>query len=276
MPRRWGFNPFFIRASVYCHSPRGGDRQGPVLFQSLLHQGISLLDDVSSPASWSRYRFNPFFIRASVYWPHSASVSAWGLGCSFNPFFIRASVYCPARPVLRRRGLGAFQSLLHQGISLLGSSARPCCIATRAVSIPSSSGHQFTGWQAGFGQDALWGRFNPFFIRASVYWAAHAGSDGACRRRFNPFFIRASVYCHPEIRAARESIAPVSIPSSSGHQFTVGLRTISPVTHPPSFQSLLHQGISLLNGEISYQLLPLFKFQSLLHQGISLLALGRS
>ena len=64
-------------------------------FQSLLHQGISLLNlEIPRYGIENLVRFNPFFIRASVY-------------C------IRA-VDAPQRILLAQ-----FQSLLHQGISLL-------------------------------------------------------------------------------------------------------------------------------------------------------------
>ena len=38
-----GFNPFFIRASVYWASSMTSWAQATLMFQSLLHQGISLL-----------------------------------------------------------------------------------------------------------------------------------------------------------------------------------------------------------------------------------------
>ena len=163
--------------------------------------------------------FNPFFIRASVYCRRGPRV-AFARGHSFNPFFIRASVYCP--PLDRRAGIGhpvsipsssghqftastramvmnstsMFQSLLHQGISLLRRGPRPAGPRQRSVSIPSSSGHQFTGFRS----------------------LAHAGFRGK------------------------------------------------------EFQSLLHQGISLLVIDAERLSRPRkTKFQSLLHQGISLL-----
>ena len=45
MPREntLGFNPFFIRASVYCNSTEASVIALREAFQSLLHQGISLL-----------------------------------------------------------------------------------------------------------------------------------------------------------------------------------------------------------------------------------------
>ena len=95
-------------------------------------------------------------------------------------------------------------------------------LADSKVSIPSSSGHQFTGKSA----------------------------QPPARRAFL-----------------------VSIPSSSGHQFTAILRVGTRMLSPSVFQSLLHQGISLLLITVvvdHHHLLRLF--QSLLHQGISLLA----
>ena len=38
------------------------------------------------------------------------------------------------------------------------------------VSIPSSSGHQFTECESGVSRSGPGKGFNPFFIRASVYW----------------------------------------------------------------------------------------------------------
>ena len=43
-----------------------------------------------------------------------------------------------------------------------------------------------------------------------------------------------------------------------------------------AFQSLLHQGISLLNALLALKALAALRFQSLLHQGISLLSNERS
>ena len=142
-------------------------------FQSLLHQGISLLLVALAGGDVGRNGFNPFFIRASVYWSRASG----GGG----------------------RTVGSFQSLLHQGISLLG--LRRNCISnnSRLVSIPSSSGHQFTDKASRLAphREAP-GRFNPFFIRASVYCPIPTGRSTLRRLRFNPFFIRASVYCVEE------------------------------------------------------------------------------
>ena len=65
----------------------------------------------------------------------------------------------------------------------------------------------------------------------------------------------------------------VSIPSSSGHQFTVEWKSDWVRIHGLKFQSLLHQGISLLGLSIQPEIRRLFRFQSLLHQGISLLCI---
>ena len=144
---------------------------------------------------------------------------------------------------------------------------------------------------------ARWPSFNPFFIRASVYWVdgqqmadrleACVSIPSSSGHQFTGF--KRDVGRNPIIRT-------VSIPSSSGHQFTdtAFIRLFAPKV---GFQSLLHQGISLLSSEegevkvakhLSFN--PFFirasvycfvngiylfrqrrKFQSLLHQGISLL-----
>ena len=139
-----------------------------------------------------------------------------------------------------------FQSLLHQGISLLDTHDGPSRRRGARVSIPSSSGHQFTGRRTQQARRKWRGRFNPFFIRASVYWATSPKRAASSRPsfqsllhqgisllvacfgnvhlrqslRFNPFFIRASVYW-----------TGLPLRKSPGS---------------PRFQSLLHQGISLL------------------------------
>ena len=165
----------------------------------------------------------------------------------FNPFFIRASVYWAARRSVRGRTPSTFQSLLHQGISLLGS-VGPILAAAHGDC------------------------FNPFFIRASVYCSTQGTRLPAgffCS--FNPFFIRASVYCLSHIHLPLCLTTLVSIPSSSGHQFTAR-KGIEVKTKIPQFQSLLHQGISLLYDTIVSDEQPdRVLFQSLLHQGISLL-----
>ena len=233
--------------SLLGAGPDGCPGSSPPAFQSLLHQGISLLASASSAAGrGGRGRFQSLLhqgisllavqsglSRAAVvptvsipsssghqftgYQPHLVPVpERW----SFNPFFIRASVYCPATWSCALRAQVAFQSLLHQGISLLQVKKREGRRRRAAVSIPSSSGHQFTVqvFRTEFRRGDY--GFNPFFIRASVYWDFLAMEiDG----------------------------------------------------HADEFQSLLHQGISLLLFDVRVAMLLADMFQSLLHQGISLL-----
>ena len=173
--------------------------EGMKQFQSLLSQGISLLALLGRFTGALLGRcFNPFLVRASVYWQDLE----W-----------RADGESPL----------TFQSLLSQGISLLGT----------------------TGISVGL---AVKSGFNPFLVRASVYCRdaryrvlqatyaefqsllsqgisllvvplRRAGRGG--RVGFNPFLVRASVYCK----------IILSTPNS---------------TWFPWFQSLLSQGISLL------------------------------
>ena len=198
-----------------------------------------------------------------------------------------------------RRPLGVppvwFQSLLHQGISLLCPRWRATATSC-AVSIPSSSGHQFTGIRCLGSPLVGRNRFNPFFIRASVYWFALALAPQSEWHGFNPFFIRASVYwpctrppwptcnsrfqsllhqgislliekCKEERRILNRGFNPFFIRAS------VYWRTecASMTSANPPFQSLLHQGISLLCHAYPLVRTAAQAFQSLLHQGISLL-----
>ena len=140
-------------------------------FQSLLHQGISLLQPEKCHRVQYRFCFNPFFIRASVYW-----------------IVLQAAAARAALP---------FQSLLHQGISLLVEAPSPEEAGQEVVSIPSSSGHQFTGFPG-----------SPLHIHSPC---------------FNPFFIRASVYWFTKALVHKNFLLIVSIPSSSGHQFTASV-----------------------------------------------------
>ena len=181
---------------------RNAAQQPLAWFQSLLHQGISLLDiaEEEFQSMMSAYCFNPFFIRASVYWP--VELDWWEHGRAVT-----------------------FQSLLHQGISLLRSWANGGTSPMRTVSIPSSSGHQFTDGGGARPRRVHDFCFNPFFIRASVYWAPACRRAALRRPSFNPFFIRASVYC------------------SSFHFCSPSVWSL--------FQSLLHQGISLLRTTFS-------------------------
>ena len=139
------------------------------LFQSLLHQGISLLDE-------------------AALWPRGAN------GC-FNPFFIRASVYCVPLTNEQRHKVLPFQSLLHQGISLLRLGGHRSLVAQDAVSIPSSSGHQFTDRGIERRQQNACALFQSLLHQGiSLLASRHYASAGAYCFRFNPFFIRASVY----------------------------------------------------------------------------------
>ena len=164
-------------------------------FQSLLHQGISLLMVLKSESEIHET------LIVSI--PSSS-------GHQFTGSTLRLA---------GETGTSVFQSLLHQGISLLAF-LRTSSGGLGFVSIPSSSGHQFTGrpilpdtpastkFQSllhqgisllsvitEFKKDIQRNRFNPFFIRASVYWLPSGRGTGSLSGRFNPFFIRASVYC---------------------------------------------------------------------------------
>ena len=172
-------------------------RQRMGAFQSLLHQGISLLDSTPAAFAISFWRFQSLLHQGISLLRHAGR--SWRMpALRFNPFFIRASVYWrPPAPTTSRRA--------------------------SAVSIPSSSGHQFTAFPSIFlWQDKQTDSFNPFFIRASVYCLS-------------------STWTYNEILNA--------IP----------------------FQSLLHQGISLLDSSKAVIRAWPGTFQSLLHQGISLL-----
>ena len=241
------FNPFFIRASVYCshqvfqarllyqksfqsllhqgisllRRPTRGRQSNARLFQSLLHQGISLLqgedrsdhcrpDGVSIPSS-SGHQFT-----ACGWWRRASPRRS-----RFNPFFIRASVYCHAYVTrYKPHPRAMFQSLLHQGISLLREAARKHGISHETVSIPSSSGHQFTG---GCRCLVLGGAIAVSIPSSSGHQFTASNCFPLWESRlpsFNPFFIRASVYCNAPPSPTPSCAAPVSIPSSSGHQFT--------------------------------------------------------
>ena len=166
----------------------------------------------------------------------------------FNPFFIRASVYWTGFQGARTSVPTPFQSLLHQGISLLAVRPPRNQLATTNVSIPSSSGHQFT---------------------------ANGKSTGSPtdRRRFNPFFIRASVYCRRERWRMQAMTAIVSIPSSSGHQFTATGASPASRRPPSRFNPFfIRASVYWIERLLSINLIHL-QFQSLLHQGISLLLL---
>ena len=147
----------------------------------LSHEGLVSIPSSSGhqfTGAFASYRFVSFCLRC------------------FNPFFIRASVYWVIRQTTRRLTMKTFQSLLHQGISLLYTEQRD--------------------------EEEREHRFNPFFIRASVYCVRRRRGPVPAPAGFNPFFIRASVYWIFWLEPAGWRICNVSIPSSSGHQFTEG------------------------------------------------------
>ena len=139
-----------------------------------------------------------------------------------------------------------FQSLLHQGISLLAVLNPLLAWTGGTVSIPSSSGHQFTVGRLVYSRGVFVVVFqsllhqgisllrykemlaSPPEIGVSIPSSSgHQFTDGACRVLqhgmcicFNPFFIRASVYCFSPPAPSAMPLITVSIPSSSGHQFT--------------------------------------------------------
>ena len=61
------FNPFLVRASVYCQKDKMFEQALYIRFQSLLSQGISLLGALVAHDPAAVVRFNPFLVRASVY-----------------------------------------------------------------------------------------------------------------------------------------------------------------------------------------------------------------
>ena len=139
-----------------------------------------------------------------------------------------------------------FQSLLHQGISLLLAADSKRHGVSVWVSIPSSSGHQFTApcwrdhpYSGGYS-------FNPFFIRASVYWTCPPLATARAWRRVSIPSSSGHQFTGMISSPNIAQCATVSIPSSSGHQFTGKSRIRYRGAREAGFQSLLHQGISLL------------------------------
>ena len=114
-----------------------------------------------------------------------------------------------------------FQSLLHQGISLLRRRRTLPDRSCPEVSIPSSSGHQFT---ASFPSKIAISEIPAFqsllHQGISLLVSALHAVEELRHGGFNPFFIRASVYWTATACCARPVRRCVSIPSSSGHQFT--------------------------------------------------------
>ena len=193
------FNPFFIRASVYCVAIATSPRvRFKLAFQSLLHQGISLLvANIATRNDWlscfnpffirasvycvrfvaprtpTALRFNPFFIRASVYCERALGREILRHGRCFNPFFIRASVYwqCADFHHLPHSALGFNPFFIRASVYCMRLRPFQACLL-HCVSIPSSSGHQFTGCASLPRRRHPALGFNPFFIRASVYWVS--------------------------------------------------------------------------------------------------------
>ena len=89
-------------------------------FQSLLHQGISLLETITKIPQ------DPINPIVSI---PSSSGHQFTVSTGLEWFMLR---------------MDGFQSLLHQGISLLECAQNSDDYMGTVVSIPSSSGHQFT------------------------------------------------------------------------------------------------------------------------------------
>ena len=140
-----------------------------------------------------RLSFNPFFIRASVYWISCQKI--WrDYRRRFNPFFIRASVYCRSTGRSAATTAPCFNPFFIRASVYWRQQPENCIWIWCKVSIPSSSGHQFTAFLWTRTRFSSNWRFNPFFIRASVYWSKRTACAVATKYGFNPFFIRASVY----------------------------------------------------------------------------------
>ena len=192
-PIGMGFNPFFIRASVYCvryfqmtsallayvsipsssgHQFTAGDCRRPerlrCAFQSLLHQGISLLSLFGCLGASALVAFQSL-LHQGISLLKTEGLTRDAAYKRFQSLLHQGiSLLGPQGPAGGGGGNG-FQSLLHQGISLLRNGRSAGTGRNSRVSIPSSSGHQFTGGSGSrFGQ-RQGQRFNPFFIRASVY-----------------------------------------------------------------------------------------------------------
>ena len=113
----------------------------------------------------------------------------------FNPFFIRASVYWERLSAGHKGFTIEFQSLLHQGISLLSPEKPYGNHGSYGVSIPSSSGHQFTGvYEVVEREDGTFEFQSLLHQGISLLLAIGSDFRKGSRPSFNPFFIRASVY----------------------------------------------------------------------------------
>ena len=146
--------------------------------------------------------------------------------------------------------------------------------ADMGVSIPSSSGHQFTAIIIGPAPGPPARRFNPFFIRASVYCRAIAYIAVAARFEFQSLLHQGISLLNLHDAIDKKRVAKFQSLLHQGISLLI-IKRNSSVYWKNSFQSLLHQGISLLNAN-SARRRPVSlasTFQSLLHQGISLLTL---
>ena len=213
------FNPFFIRASVYCTASSPARPLRTRSFNPFFIRASVYWSAIGAPTSSIRPRFNPFFIRASVYW-NTGPTSRKTPRLRFNPFFIRASVYCMA-------------NVTH--------------IADNApVSIPSSSGHQFTGNSLGTAWSACFQAFQSLLhqgislLQNLNVWIEYF------QMAFQSLLHQGISLLHFAGFLVENPSVMVSIPSSSGHQFTVRSPKPSRRSKISWFQSLLHQGISLL------------------------------
>ena len=250
--RGWGTSILVSIPSSSGHqftdSPFGISAQTAQKFQSLLHQGISLLEVVAKGRPYAALGFQSLLHQGiSLLNPRVVMLDTFNAS-SFNPFFIRASVYCAPK--------GTFPS------RLLGS-----------VSIPSSSGHQFTAFHRRVRRGAWHRGFNPFFIRASVYWTPPWLPTREPKCVSIPSSSGHQFTGRVMLHSARD-VAAVSIPSSSGHQFTAenGLRVPIDDDYVSIPSSSGHQftGRNVAGAVI----VVVLQFQSLLHQGISLLPSG--
>ena len=139
------------------------------------------------------------------------------------------------------------------------------------VSIPSSSGHQFTGMQTAENAPRV-EQFQSLLHQGISLLARPPGRGRLRIPAFQSLLHQGISLLDGVAWDVTVALRIVSIPSSSGHQFT-GILPVGPVAgRRAEFQSLLHQGISLLNTPSSRRSrIKAWRFQSLLHQGISLL-----
>ena len=165
-----------------------------------------------------------------------------------------------------------FQSLLHQGISLLGHFGGGRDALDDGVSIPSSSGHQFTALAAdrpgGLLDDDVsipsssGHQFTEYWNEQALEAAkrvsipSSSGHQFTARQKKDRYGHEFTVSIPSSSGHQFTGSGPidgdadyedVSIPSSSGHQFTAfHMQRFLQIML--TFQSLLHQGISLLEG----------------------------